>query len=81
MRFAWRVLPATTVEDSPRWRLMPRTQPARGPSDTRPMILDPILTELWIVALCSRMNGTRPTVHADVAIDITRWRAADRPRA
>lgn len=45
------------------------------------MILDPILTELWIVALCSRMNGTRPTVHADVALDITQWRARDRPRA
>jgi len=43
---------------------------------------DPVLTELWIVAMCCIVNGTDAfPVHADVAEQVARWRARDRPRA
>ncbi len=49
--------------------------------------IDPLLTELWIMALAGIVNGTADVeperhVHADVAAEIERrWRPRDRPRA
>lgn len=45
----------------------PRPQPATRPADTLGMLRDPLLTELWIVALCCLVNGVPGYVHADVA--------------
>lgn len=58
------------------------TQPLSRSSDRPGMLIDPVLTELWIVALCCIVNGTDAwPIHADVVADLVLWREEGRPQA